>query len=96
VPLTAIVLHVVRPGGRADELLAVLASRLGRAMHPADERGHVRILLEQPEGPAWQRVHDALEAAGDDWEEHLHLNPRPGQAPPPDPSAGGGPTSSIP
>ena len=95
-PLTAIVLHVVRPGGRADELLAGLASRLGRAMHPADERGHVRILLEQPEGPAWQRVHDALEAAGDDWEEHLHLNPRPGQAPPPDPSAGGGPTSSIP
>ena len=57
-PLTAIVLHVVRPGGRADELLAGLASRLGRAMHPADERGHVRILLEQPEGPAWERVHE--------------------------------------
>ena len=96
-PLTAIVLHVVRPGGRADELLAGLASHLGRAMHPADERGHVRILLEQPEGPAWQRVHDALEAAGDDWEEHLHLNPRPGPppSPPPHPSPGGGPTSSI-
>jgi hypothetical protein len=80
-PLTAIVLHVVQPGARADELLAGLAGHLGRTMQPPDERGHVRILLEQPEGPAWQRVHDALDAAGADWEEYLHLNPRPGQAP---------------
>ena len=78
VPLTAIVLHVVRPGGRADELLAGLASHLGMTTQPPDELGHVRILLEEPEGPAWQHVHDALAAAGEDWEEHLHLNPRPG------------------
>jgi hypothetical protein len=92
VPLTAIVLHVVRPGTRADELLAGLVGPLGRAMHPPDERGHVRILLEQPEGPAWQRVHDALQAAGEDWEQYLHLNPRPGQ----EPGASGGTTTSIP
>ena len=24
------------------------------------------------------RVHDALDAAGDDWHEHLEVNPRPG------------------
>jgi hypothetical protein len=77
VPLTAIVVHVTRPGGRANELLAVLATELGRET-PMDERGHVRILLEESEAAAWQRVNDALDAAGDDWREYLHVNPRPG------------------
>jgi hypothetical protein len=77
VPLTAIVVHVTRPGGRANELLAAVATKLGREM-PIDERGHVRILLEESEGAAWQRVNDALDAAGDDWHEYLHVNPRPG------------------
>jgi hypothetical protein len=77
VPLTAIVVHVTRPGGRADELLAAVATELGREMPIADERGHVRILLEESEGAAWQRVNDVLDAAGDDWHEHLHVNPRP-------------------
>ena len=27
---------------------------------------------------AWQRVNDALDAASDDWDEHLRVNPRPG------------------
>jgi hypothetical protein len=76
VPLTAIVVHVTRPGGRADELLA--AKQLGRGPPIPDERGHVRILLEESEGAAWQRVNDALDAAGDDWDEHLNVNPRPG------------------
>ena len=77
-PLTAIVVHVTRPGGRANELLAAVAKQLGRGPSIQDERGHVRILLEEPEGAAWQRVHEALDAAGDDWDEHLHVNPRPG------------------
>ena len=78
VPLTAIVVHVMRPGRRADELLAAVAKHLGRGTQIPDERGHVRILLEESEGAAWQRIHDALDAAGDDWHEHLHVNPRPG------------------
>jgi hypothetical protein len=77
VPLTAIVVHVTRPGARADELLAALAGNLGRENQRPDERGHVRFLLEEREDAGWQRVHDALEAAGDDWQEHLHVNPRP-------------------
>jgi hypothetical protein len=77
VPLTPIVVHVVRPGARSDELLAALASHLGRAVQPPDELGHVRILLEEPMGLAWQHVHDGLDAAGDDWQEHLQLNPLP-------------------
>ena len=78
VPLTAIVVHVMRPGRRADELLAAVAKHLGRGAQIPDERGHVRILLEESEGAAWQRIHDALDAAGDDWHEHLHVSPRPG------------------
>jgi hypothetical protein len=78
VPLTVIVVHVARPGRRASELLAAVADHLGRETQAPDERGHVRILLEESEGAAWQRVHDALDAAGDDWHEHLQVNPRPG------------------
>jgi hypothetical protein len=77
VPLTAIVVHVTRPGDRADTLLAAVANQLGRETPTADERGHVRLLLEEPAGIAWDRVHHALDAAGDDWHEHLHVNPRP-------------------
>jgi hypothetical protein len=75
VPLTAIVVHVTRPGPRADELLAAVASHLGQETHAPDERGHVRLLLEESQDASWQHVHDALEAAGDDWREHLQLNP---------------------
>jgi hypothetical protein len=78
VPLTAIVVCVTRPGGRADELLAAVAKQLGRGPPIPDERGHVRIVLEESEAAAWQRVKEALDAAGDDWDEHLHVNPRPG------------------
>src|SRR5512132_3036027 len=41
VPLTAIVIHVTRPGARADALLAAATRRLGRGTPAADERGHV-------------------------------------------------------
>ena len=39
----------------------------------------MRILLEEPLDTAWQHVYDGLGAAGDDWQEHLQLNPLPGQ-----------------
>jgi hypothetical protein len=77
VPLTPIVVHVVRPGDRAEELLGALSRHLGRAVSAPDELGHVRILLQEPLVPAWQHVHDGLAAAGDDWEQHLQLNPLP-------------------
>ena len=76
-PLTAIIVQVTRPGRRADELIAAVAEHLGRGPQVPDERGHVRILVEESEGAAWQRVHDALDAAGDDWHEHLELRPPP-------------------
>jgi hypothetical protein len=45
----------------------------GRGKQSPDERGHARILLEVPADAAWHRVHEALDAAGDDWPEHLPL-----------------------
>jgi hypothetical protein len=77
VPLTPIVVHVVRPGARAEELLVALSRHLGQEISAPDELGHVRILLQEPLVPAWQQVHDGLAAAGDDWEQHLQLNPLP-------------------
>ncbi|HEY3187011.1 MAG TPA: hypothetical protein VGJ70_06030 [Solirubrobacteraceae bacterium] len=77
-PLTAIVVHVTRPGRRADELLAAVADHLGRAPPAPDSQGAVRILLEEPEGAAWDHVREALDAAGDDWNEHVLVHPRPG------------------
>ena len=65
------------PPNPADVLAADMRRHLGRAVGPPDERGHVRILLQEPLVPAWQRVHDGLAAAGDDWEQHLQLNPLP-------------------
>jgi hypothetical protein len=47
------------PGRRADELLAAVARHLGQATPMPDERGPVRILLEESEGAARQRVQDA-------------------------------------
>jgi hypothetical protein len=34
--------------------------------------------MQEPPAAAWQHVHDELVAAGEDWEEHLQLNPLPG------------------
>lgn len=76
-PLTAIVIHVTRRGPRADELLAGLSARLGRDVPAPDERGHVRILFEEGGSAAWHHVQEALDAAGDDWRECLHVNAEP-------------------
>jgi hypothetical protein len=76
VPLTAIIVQVTRPGDRADALLTAIARQLGRETPSADERGHVRFLLELREGEAWDRVHDALDAADADWHHDLSMNPR--------------------
>jgi hypothetical protein len=67
---------VTRPETRADELLATVAKDLGGGTQIPDERGHVRILLQESEGAARQRVHNALDAAGGDWRGHLHVGSR--------------------
>jgi hypothetical protein len=73
-------LIVIRDDARAQALLADVARRLGVAGLAPDEHGDVAIALEAAGDAEWQRVRDALDAAGDDWWAYFHLPPhaRPG------------------
>jgi hypothetical protein len=68
-------LIVIREGERADSVLAVVARRLGLSGLTPDRHGDVYIRLEAAGGETWQRVRDALDAAGDDWWEYIYLPP---------------------
>ncbi len=74
---TTITVRVIRRGPRAGELLIAAGQILDRPSLEPDDRGYV--LIELPErGPnAWERVRDALDRAGSDWREWLHLEARP-------------------
>lgn len=77
--LVSTVVHVIRPGDRATALLAELAARLHRGTLAPHAHGHVRILFDNVDtsAEAWDRVREALDAAGGDWNDDLHLNARP-------------------
>jgi hypothetical protein len=79
VPLVSIRIVVTHPSERADDLLATAARRLTRKAIAPDDNGVAHILLDDApsSGAAWDDVHDALEAAGEDWSDYLHLGPRP-------------------
>lgn len=79
VVLVPIVVHVTQVGDRATALLADLAVRLHRGTLTPDEHGCVRILFDDVDtsAEAWDAVHEALEAVGGDWHDHLHMNALP-------------------
>jgi predicted Rdx family selenoprotein len=72
-----ITLHVLRRGPRAQELLTDVAERLGLDALEPDDHGVVRVRLGRRGPQAWDAVNQALDAAGPDWRERLHLSPRP-------------------
>ena len=77
-PITPISVHVLRAGERADELLAAAALAVSgnpdfRPESTADPI--VRFLVDLPARQAYELVVGALEKAGDDWDEHLLVNP---------------------
>ena len=73
----AIRLIVLRDAPRAREILATAARRLGLDGLEPDAGGDVFVRLEaSAEGEPWERVRAALDAAGDDWWEYLHLPSR--------------------
>ena len=74
---TEITVRVARKGPRADELLGSVASHLGKGDLEPDTRGMVPIEFSERGPVAWERVRDALDAAGSDWREWLHLEARP-------------------
>ena len=74
---TEITVRVARKGPRVHELLGSVAARLGKDDLEPDTRGVVGIELPERGPVAWERVRDALDAAGSDWREWLHLEARP-------------------
>ena len=72
-----ITLRLVRRGPRTEEVLRDTATRLGQDGVEPDERGVVRLVLSERGPVAWERVRDALDAAGSDWRQWVHLEARP-------------------
>jgi hypothetical protein len=72
-----ITVRVVRRGPRADEVLRDAAHTLGQDGLEPDDRGIVRLEMSERGPAAWDRVRDALDAAGSDWRQWLHLEARP-------------------
>ena len=79
VPLVSIRIVATHPSERANELLAAAARRLTREAIAPDDDGVAHILFDDApsSGAAWDDVHNALEAAGEDWGDYLYLGPRP-------------------
>jgi hypothetical protein len=73
----AITIRVLRHGTRTDELLGVLAQRFGSDRVWRDDHGAVHIRVSGRRATAWDELRDALDAAGSDWRQWLHLAPRP-------------------
>ena len=74
---TTFTLRVLRKGPRGEELLDRLAAELGRAEVVVDDGGLVRLRMEGRGGKSWDALRDALDRAGSDWREWLHLESRP-------------------
>lgn len=74
---TTFTLRLLRKGRRGEELLDRLTSELGRGVVDVDDRGTVRVRMDGRGGRSWDALRDALDRAGSDWREWLHLESRP-------------------
>jgi hypothetical protein len=68
-------LILIRDDARARALLADPGRRLELGTLEPDAQGDVRVAVEpSPDGDAWQRVRGALDAAGADIWQYIHLS----------------------
>ena len=72
-----ITLRIWRKGPRAHELLERLGTELGRGDVVADDAGQVKLRMDGRGGKSWDSLRDALDRAGTDWREWIHLESRP-------------------
>lgn len=72
-------LSVIKPGPRADELLAALEERLHPEALRRDGANFVPVFMPGHDAPAaWDAVARALDdIAAREWHQHLALGPRP-------------------
>jgi hypothetical protein len=73
VGITPITVRVLRPGPRAEELLAAVAQELG--IKPSKARPAVFMFHDVSAANAHAAVARAMAWAGPDADEHLHLGP---------------------
>ena len=74
---TTIVLRIWRKGARGPQLLERLGAELGRSDVVPDDNGIVRLRMDGRGGKSWDSLRDALDRAGSDWREWIHLESRP-------------------
>jgi hypothetical protein len=74
---TLITLRILRDGARTDELLGRVERRFGGDRLRRDDFGAVEIRVSGRGAVAWDEMRDALDAAGSDWRQWVHLPPRP-------------------
>ena len=74
---TIITVRVIRRNARADAIVRDVGATLGQDDLEPDEGGFVRIRMRGAAPRQWELVRDALDRAGSDWRQWLHLEPRP-------------------
>ena len=76
--MTVIVIHVLKRGARANEILAYVAQRVtgSEGLEPSTTEGSgpVRLMVEMPAEAARAETRRLLDEAGDDWQMHLHFD----------------------
>ena len=74
---TTITIRLLRKGARGHELLERLGRELGRSDVAPDDNGIVKLRMDGRGGKSWDALRDALDRAGSDWREWVHLESRP-------------------
>jgi hypothetical protein len=72
-----IILRVLRQSPRTDLLLEQVGQAVTDLPLVADDHGTVEVRAARRAPQVWDAVRDALDEAGSDWRQWLHLSARP-------------------
>ncbi|CAA9492860.1 MAG: hypothetical protein AVDCRST_MAG85-1326 [uncultured Solirubrobacteraceae bacterium] len=74
---SVITLRLLRKGPRGQALLTRVREQLRDGAVGEPDNGIIEVRLPGRGPRSWDEVREALDAAGSDWREWLHLSPRP-------------------